>query len=96
MGGWNARDRAGTRHRIYWVDRVPYPELAIFDVTIHASYGAAAQLSRWQAALDDVARHIPDDAETLALMADVTVRRNGGAPYVVHLGSAERELARAR
>ena len=84
-GAWSARDRDGTLRPVRWRDRVLQPELGTFDVTMHASYGAAAQLERLRAALDDVATHTPEDAETRALVLDVTVRRNGGEPHVVHL-----------
>jgi hypothetical protein len=89
-GAWTARDASGVARAFAWRDRVKRPELAAFDVEMHASYGAAAQLARWQAALDDVAAHIPADAETRRLALDVTVRRNGREPRVVHLESAER------
>jgi hypothetical protein len=82
-GTWTARDAGGTMHRFHWKDRVPKPELSSFDATMHASYGAAAQLARWHAALDDVARHIPDDAETRALVLEISVRRNGHEASVV-------------
>jgi hypothetical protein len=89
-GAWNARDESGTMHRIKWRDRVLEPALSTFDTTMHASYGVAAQLARLQAALDDVATHIPDDAETKQLFLDVTVRKNGREPVVVHLASPAR------
>jgi hypothetical protein len=91
-GTWVAHDRDGNPRRIRWRDRVYQPALSMFDVTIHASYGSAAQLARLQAALDDVASHTPDDAETRALVADVTVRKNGREPVLVHLSSAERAI----
>jgi hypothetical protein len=87
-GAWSARDRDGTLHRIRWRDRVLEPELGTFDVTMHASYGEAAQLERLRAALDDVATHTPEDAETRALVLDVTVRKNGGEPRVIHVERA--------
>jgi hypothetical protein len=43
---------------------------------------------RLQAALDDVASHTPDDAETRELVLDVEVRKNGREPYVARLTSA--------
>ena len=89
-GTWVAHDRDGNPRRIRWRERVHDPGLGAFDVTIHASYGSAAQLARLQAALDDVARHIPEDAETRGLVADVTVRKNGHDPVVIHLASAPR------
>lgn len=89
-GEWKAKDASGRTHHFAWKDRVREPGLATFDATIHASYGADAQLARLQAALDDVAAHIPDDAETRALAVDVDVRRNGREAVRVHLTSAPR------
>ncbi len=84
-GAWTARDAAGVPHRFRWHDRVLLPELATFDATMHASYGEAAQVERWRAALADVAAHVPEDAETRELVLDITVRKNGREPHVVHL-----------
>ncbi len=89
-GTWTAHDAGGMARRFSWYDRVKRPEMSVFDTEIHASYGAAAQLARLQIALDDVAAHVPEDAETQRLLLDVTVRRNGREPYVVHLVSAPR------
>lgn len=89
-GEWSARDARGVPHHFSWRDRVKVPALAVFDRTLHASYGAEAQLARWQAAVDDVARHVPDDAETRQLVLEVTVRKNGHEPFVVQLASAPR------
>ena len=87
-GAWLARDAHGIMHRFNWFDRVKEPGLASFDVAIHASYGALAQLERLQAALDDVAAHVPEDAETRRLVLDVVVRKNGREPMRVQLTSA--------
>jgi hypothetical protein len=92
-GTWKARDANGDLHRFAWRDRVKDPVLANLDVQVFASYGAPAQLFRLQAALDDVARHTPEDAETLALVADVDVRRNGHEPIRTHLVSAPRPIS---
>ena len=89
-GVWSANDAGGLRRRFAWTDRVRRYELAIFDRETSASYGVAATLSRLEAALDDVATHTSDDAETRRFLLDITVRRNGREPYVVHLASAER------
>lgn len=89
-GEWTARGKDGTLHRFSWRDRVKVVALSVFDVTLEAGYGAAAQLARMQAALDDVADHIPNDAETRRLLADVTVKRNGREPSLVRLASASR------
>jgi hypothetical protein len=89
-GVWSARDGAGASHRHAWNERVRRQELATFDVEMNAKYGVDAQLARLQAALDDLATHVPEDAETRRFMLDVTVRKNAREPYVVHLASAER------
>ena len=64
--------------------------LATFDRETEAPYGAEAQLARWQAALDDVAQHIPEDTETISFVADIEIRRCGRAAEVVHLQGARR------
>jgi hypothetical protein len=89
-GVWSAHDAGGLKRRFAWTDRVRRRELALFDTEMSTKYGTNAQLARLQAALDDVATHTPDDAETRRFLLDVTVRKNGGEPYVVHLASAER------
>lgn len=89
-GVWSANDAGGLRRRFAWTDRVRRNELALFDKETSAKYGVAATLARLQAALDDVATHTADDADTRRFLLDVTVRRNGREPYVVHLASAER------
>ncbi len=88
-GVWMARSEDGTVHRLTWYDRVPAPFWA-FDREMHASYGAATQLSRLRGALDDVASHVPNDAETRRFVLEVTVRRNGREPVVHRLVSQER------
>ena len=89
-GEWIAKDRDGRPHRIKWRERVHEAALSAFDRTFHASYGAAAQLARLQLALDDVAAHMPDDAETRGLVLEVDVRKNGREPYVVRMESTPR------
>ena len=89
-GVWSARDEGGSSHRHAWNERVRRGELATFDTEINANYAVDAQLARLQAALDDVAMHVPDDADTRRFLLDVTVRKNGREPYVVHLASVER------
>jgi hypothetical protein len=79
-GRWLARDRDGVMHRFRWDDRVEDGNLFPWGAPVHASYGAAAQLERLARALDDVADHIPEDAETLRLVADVTVQRRLDTP----------------
>jgi hypothetical protein len=95
-GEWTAADAEGVRHRFDWRDRVREPILSTFDVTLDAAYGAKAQLSRTQAALDDVASHIEEDAETERLLADVTLVKNGREPTVTRLASTSRPLAGVR
>ena len=89
-GRWVARDHRGTPHRFSFHDRVRDAALSTFDTRIHASYGADAQLVRLKAALDDVAAHLDDDAETRRLVLDVTVRKNGREPLRVTLESPRR------
>ena len=84
-GDWTARDASGSPHRVSWRARVKEPQLSSFGQTFAASYGAAAQVQRWGAALRDVAQHIPEDTETRALELELTVRKNGRAPTVTHL-----------
>jgi hypothetical protein len=90
-GVWSAHAADGTVHRLTWYDRVPSPYW-IFDQEMHASYGAATQLGRLQAALDDVAAHTPNDSETSRLVLQVAVRRNGREPIVHQLTSRPRPL----
>jgi hypothetical protein len=89
-GAWEARDASGAVHRFQWGDRVRDPILRTLGRPVHASYGVDAQLFRLQAALDDVADHLPGDNETRALVADVTIRQNGRAPYEKRLESRAR------
>lgn len=83
-GEWIARDTLGAPHAFRWRDRVIEPALASFDTTFHASYSAAAQVARWEGALDDVASHLTEDAETKRLRLDLTVRRNGHETLTYH------------
>jgi hypothetical protein len=89
-GVWSARSAGGGSRRYAWNDRVRRQELATFDTEINAKYAVDAQLARLQAALDDLATHVPDDIETRRFLLDVTVRKNGREPYVVHLASGAR------
>lgn len=91
-GVWSARDAGGLRRRFEWTDRVRRRELGSFDVERNASYGAAANVARLQAALDDLAAHTPDDAETKRFAIELLIRRNGREPYIVRLTSAERSV----
>ena len=76
-GTWQAKDANGVVHALHWNDRVRDPILGTLGRRVAASYGVDAQLFRLQGALDDVARNIPEDDETKALVARVAVVRNG-------------------
>lgn len=90
-GAWHALGADGVRRRLTWYDRVRTPYW-VFDREMPASYGAATQIERLQAALDDVATHMPDDGETRRFLLDVSVRRNGREPVLHHLASRERDV----
>jgi hypothetical protein len=90
-GVWNARGADGVVRRKSWYDRVPFPRW-VFDQEMHASYGAATQLARLQAALDDVTAHLTDDTETLRLVLVVVERRNGREPVQTTLTGPTRRL----
>jgi hypothetical protein len=87
-GVWVTHDATGRTHNLSWHDRVKEPILARFDRTFAASYSAAAQVSRWQAALADVALHLEPDGETRALNLQLTVRRNGHDAVVTRTTAA--------
>jgi hypothetical protein len=84
-GTWRARDSSGKLRHYAWTDRVRMPPLSRLGQNQHASYGLDAQLFRLQAALDDFVRHIPEDRATLALVAEVQFRKNGGPERTVTL-----------
>jgi hypothetical protein len=90
-GSWIAKNADGAPQRISWRDRVRDPGLSTFDTTIHASYGADAQVARLQLALADVAAHIPQDAETRGLVLEVSERKNGRAPIALTLEAKRAE-----
>jgi hypothetical protein len=89
-GEWSARDAAGQLRHFSWHDRVRDPALASLDAPVFASYGVDAQLARLRRALQDVADHTPEDAETERLHADVTVWRNGRGPVTLMAESGSR------
>jgi hypothetical protein len=91
-GEWSARSRSGQLTHFSWRDRVRDGTLAAIDTRVFASYGVDAQLARLQHALDDVADHVPDDAETARLDADVLVWKNGRDPSPVTLFSHRRPV----
>ncbi|HEY4105078.1 MAG TPA: hypothetical protein VGM44_14370 [Polyangiaceae bacterium] len=87
-GTWQARDATGATHEFHWQDRVHDGVLGTLDRYIHASYGLEAQLYRLQFALRDVAAHIPDDHETVALIAVVDTIKNGRDPAQLRFEAA--------
>lgn len=91
-GEWSARDVSGQLRHFSWHDRVRDPVLSSLDARAFAAYGADAQLARLARALDDVADHLPEDAETIRLRADVVVRKNGREPVTTTLESHRRVL----
>jgi hypothetical protein len=90
-GAWLARDSRGVLHRFRWDDRVKDPNLFPYGAPVHAGYGAGAQLERLARALDDVATHTGGDDDTVRLVAEVVVKRNGGPAERVRLESAYRD-----
>ncbi len=82
-GKWRAHDASGAWHRFSWYDRVKSGAIAGLDAKVHASYGAAAQVDRLHAALDDLAAHVPDDTETRAFVLEIAVMKNGRRPVPV-------------
>ncbi len=89
-GEWSARDAVGQLRHFSWRDRVHDPVLSTLDARMFAAYGARAQLARLQRALDDMADHTPEDAETVRLVARVTVWQNGHDPVTSTLESHAR------
>jgi hypothetical protein len=89
-GRWVARGPDGKPHDLAWTDRIKDPVLCNLDVQVHASYGANAQLTRLQSALDDVLAHADQDVETVALNATVVVRKNGHEPTTMTFSSRRR------
>ena len=89
-GNWQARTPAGSVAEFHWTSRVRYASLTRPSQFVHAPYGLDAQLFRLQKALDDVAAHIPEDAETLALIAVVDTLKNGRDAGRVTMRGAKR------
>jgi hypothetical protein len=75
-GHWLAPDPSGTQREYAWRDRVRFFPLDTLDTDLHAPYGLSAQLFHLQAALEDVAAHIPNDMRTRALVAEVETSKN--------------------
>jgi hypothetical protein len=90
-GNWSAHDMSGQLRHFSWRDRVTDPVLSSPGTRVFAAYGADAQLARLRRALDDVALHEPEDAETERFVARVRVWRNGRDPESVVLASTSRE-----
>lgn len=76
-GAWDAPDEHGVVHHFSWHDRVRVSPLRTLGESVHASYGLEAQLFRLELALGDVARNVPLDHETRALVAVVETVKNG-------------------
>jgi hypothetical protein len=91
-GEWSAHSLSGQLSHFSWRDRVRDATLAAVDTRVFASYGVDAQLARLQHALDDVADHVADDAETSRLGADVVVWKNGRDPVTVTVFSHTRRV----
>ncbi len=79
-GKWRVKDASGNWRRFDWYERVKSGAVSPLDQDVHASYGAAAQVERLHAALDDVAAHVTGDDETIALVLSIDVSKNGRAP----------------
>jgi hypothetical protein len=91
-GEWSAQDRSGQLRHFRWVDRVRDGTLGAVDTRVFASYGIDTQLARLQHALDDVADHVPEDAETKQFVAQVVIRKNGREPSAVTVSSHARPV----
>jgi hypothetical protein len=87
-GEWDAPDAGGTRRHFSWGDRVRKSPLNRLQGFVHAPYGLDAQLYRLERALQDVARHVPEDHETRAFVAEVETRKNGRDSGRVRLRAA--------
>lgn len=88
-GRWRAPDASGRWHEHAWGDRVRYQPLGTLEREVHARYGLDGQLFHLKAALKDVVAHLPDDARTLALVADVETKRNGVRGETLRLRAAK-------
>jgi hypothetical protein len=84
-GEWEAPDEQGNLRRFSWNDRVRVSPIHRLGTFVHASYGLSAQLYRLEQALEDVARNVPLDHETRALVALVETVKNGRAAGTVRL-----------
>lgn len=77
QGEWTATDARGKRHEFRWRELVRGTRLTRIESSVHAKDGVRAQLYHLQRALDHVAANIPDDAQTVALIAHVQAVHNG-------------------
>lgn len=84
-GQWQAPDARGDVRDYAWSTRARASSLWVLGRSVHARYGLDAQLFRLQAALDDAMRHIPEDTQTLALVAEVETSKNGQPGPLVRL-----------
>jgi hypothetical protein len=91
-GEWAARGPDNQLRHFSWHDRVRDPVLGSLDTRVFASYGVDGQMARLQRALDDVADHMPEDAETIRLRASVAASKNGGEPMALTLESHRRKV----
>lgn len=93
----------GTRHPVTdgtwgydWDELVGTDKLRELDRMRHASAGAPAGVDFLDRALDWIVDSIPEDPDTVALEARVTVRHNTGGPETVVLRSERSERAPSR
>jgi hypothetical protein len=84
-GHWQAPDARGNVRDYAWETRARAASLWVLGRSVHARYGLDAQLFRLQAALEDAVRHIPEDTQTLALVAEVETSKNGKPGPLVRL-----------
>jgi hypothetical protein len=89
-GEWTATDARGQRHVFRWGELMRGTRLARIEKKVHAKDGVAAQLYHLQRALDHVAASIPDDAQTVALVARVRAIDNGHTSIETVLESRRR------
>jgi hypothetical protein len=89
-GEWAATDAQGRRHVFRWRELVRGTRLTRIEKKGHAKDGVAAQLYHLQRALDYVAANIPNDAQTVALVARVKAVHNGHTAIETVLESSPR------
>lgn len=79
-GHYFVRQSDGSLRHYDWHDWIRQGALGNFDQEMFASYGAAAQTARLEAALAAFATFVGDDGETQRFVLTGVVRRNGGEP----------------